>query len=260
MPNRENPIFVVDQTNNRYEIRGKLPDYYYYFSASVTNLYFFKSNTPYKKDAVPMNRDEIECLFHEIIRYVNGNNIAIIKTIETYCREQWKKEDAVAKTEQIFKPVRIAAKRMNNDKELQRKEAQRDKILNQYVTIPPVVITDGAKTPVAVCAKQNNQIIYISLNEVKPEFWCLSIVEAKPMGIEDFAQFIDLLMKSPKAEKACENIALLFKKFMLSEQTRISPNYANKLYTESRIALAKGLNSFTSVERAFCEQLKEHSR
>ncbi len=260
MPDRYSPIMVIDDDNHTQEIRGKLPEYYFYFSINLNNLYFYKSPTKMKKDAKPMNRDEINQLFKEIHQYINPSNAALVKTVEVYCREKWKAEDAQTHTEQIFKPVQIATKQFNNSKELQRKAAQRDKILNKYTTVAPVIITDTDKNPTAVCAKLNEQIIYISLNEARPEFWNLSITGAKPMTMEDMSNFIGLIMESPKVEKACENIAPLYHKFIQSGKQRISSDYAGALLTQSREALAKGLNAFTPLERQLCEMVRNRSR
>ncbi len=259
MPPRTVPIFVIDDGMGTKEFRGKVPEFYYYFSVDLDNLYFYKSPTTSKKHAVPMNRSEIKHVLREITPHLNPGNVAIINILQYHCQKMWEEEDKEAVSARKSGNTQPTVRR-NNEREIQRKAAQRDKLLNKYSTIAPVVVLDAQKQPTAVCAKIDNTIYYMSLNEEKPAFWILSITGARPMRLSEVGELIGFVGESEKAAKLCENIAPLYQKFMKMNISRISSDYAGTLFAQSRTALAKGLMSFSPIERSFCRLVSERAQ
>ncbi len=207
-----------------------------------------------------MTRDEIRHVLHKVREYVNVRNLPIFQLIQDRCEDVWRQEDRMARTQQVTPIAPQPIVRHSNIQQTQRKAAQRDKILNKYSTIAPVLITDATKKTIAVCAKLNNQIIYVSLEDARPGFWKLSMIKAEPMSMEDVCDFIELIQKSPKVEKACANIAPLYGKFIESEKRNISSDYTGLLYTQCRETLFKGLSAFSPLEKSLCSRFTAHTR
>lgn len=249
MPDRQIPLLAIDHQHNTQELRGHMDDFFYYFSINPTNLYFFKSKTPYQKDAVKMTRDEIAYVLERVKNYIHPQNVSQIDFI----RFSWENHCQAQNQEKTSHPLEHQpVVRHNNLQSNLRKVRQGEKLLGKYDSIPPVIVYDKNHQPVSVCAKLNGRFVYISLNKDKPTFLFVSITQATPMSIPDLMQFMSYAGESKTFEKTCETLAKLYQKFQKEKAPAPNRNTANALYSFVRNTLVSKWDSLTQEERILC--------
>lgn len=257
MPDRQIPLLAIDHQNNTQELRGHMDDFFYYFSIIPTDLYFFKSKTPYQKDAVKMSRSDIMYLLEKVKNYIHPQNVYQIDIIRFAWEQQCLSED---KKQASLLPESQPIARHNNLQSDLRKVRQAEKLLNKYVSIPPVIVYDKNHQPISACAKLDGRLVYISLDEKKPAFWFVSLTQATPMNINDIMNFMEYTGESPTFEKTCERLAQLYQKFQKANSLSPNRNTANALYCFVRNTLVNHWDSFSHTERTLCLTGKNRQR
>ena len=130
-----------------------------------------------------MTPDEIRYTLKTMRHYMDSKYHHIVDMIEQAYNYQ-QSQPQIDKT-----PRLINAPKHNNRQAEERKAQQREKQLNKYQSIAPVVVTDNNGKAQSICAKVNNQYCYVSLDTKEPRFWILDIRGAKPMTDEQFLSF-----------------------------------------------------------------------
>ena len=253
------PDCVAEIGGKAIDLRGKLPaenkkgEYYYAISIDPLNLYFYKSHCllrdfPAKncKGANPMTPDEINYTFKTIRHYMDSKYHHIVDMVEQVYNQQ-KSKAQIDKTPRV-----VSTPKHNNRQAEERKAQQRDKQLNKYQSIAPVVVTDTNGKPQSICAKVNEQYYYVSLDTKEPRFWALNMRGATPMTDEQFLSFFTYSVESAKAGDIVIQLAPLYGKFKHINPKRPNANYAGMLLSQVRQHLVKNLMTFTPSERNMC--------
>ncbi len=249
------------------EIFGKLPLFYYKISADPYKSYYYKSYTNSADGIEKMTNKDIEYVFNSLRHRVTGEFKLLLYAIEArYKKEQEMKAQGYSLTmihkapEQGVASSPQVVTRHNTDKQERRKAFQREKQLLKYSSIAPVVLKDAEGNETALCAKINDVYFYVSLDEKKPAFYKVGLTKAEVMDVYDVGQLLEFASLNPKTEHIASNLALVYQKFVNAKLPAPTKTANEVYYSKVRIALAKGLQSFSPVERQLCENAKKRQR
>lgn len=250
------------------EIFGKLPLFYYKISTDPNKSYYLKSYVNRPEGIEPMNDRDIEYVFDSIRDKVAGAFRLLLFSVEA----RYKQEKAMrsGRTVSLVQSKKSAQKettqnktlvtRHNTDNQERRKALQRDKQLAKFSTIAPVVVKDNEGNESALCAKINDAYFYVSLDEKKPAFYKVGLAKSTPLDAYETGELLEFISRSQKTEHIAFNLAVMYKKFVdakLPEPTKAANEF---YYSKVRIALAKGLQGFSPIERKLCENAKQRQR
>lgn len=244
------------------EIFGKNSLYYYLFSASPDKSYFYKSKTGFATDREEMTDSEIEYLLALVFNQSGPEFKPVVALVQYRFNAERaaraKMENSLEKDEVKAKVV-VPQQRFNNSNAEQRKAKQRDKMLARFSKIAPVILLDAEQKEKAVCFKMNDNFYYISLNDQKPAFWQVSLLDSKPMILDEVAQSIEFLANE-KTQHISDNLALMYKNYLDSKEPLPTKTQQSVLFSQIRLELSRGLQRFSPVERKLCEEMKKRQR
>ena len=258
----QDELYIPPHYNkNTQEIFGKNSLYYYIFSAHPDKSYFYKSKTGLSTDREEMTDEEIEYLLRLVFNQSSLEFKPVVALVHyRFNAEKAKKGKLVEENKQAVRPkVIVSQPRYNNSNAEQRKAKQKDKILARFSRITPVILLDADQKEKAVTYKLNNNFYYISLNDEKPAFWRVSLLDSKPMSMDEVIESIEFLA-NPKTQHISDNLALMYKVFLDAKEPLPTKVQQEVLYSQIRLELSKGLQKFTPLERKLCEENKKRQR
>lgn len=262
--NSEKTNFVAFFDTKTAEVYGQTPFFYFRVSAKPDVSYYYKAyqNDDAKKEH--MTHDEIAYLFKLLKKYADkGVFQTIVQAMEErYLREARQMPSLVVKKTSAndLQNNKVIVTRHNNQAQEQRKAKQRDKQLAKFSSITPVVITDVDGNETALCAKKDDVYYYISLDAKKPAFWKVSLLKGDIADVYETGELIEFISENQKTEEIACNLPLLYKAFK-DAGCPAPTKVANEVYYSTvRIALAKGLQQFTPLERQMCVEAKKRQR
>ena len=132
-------------------------------------------------------------------------------------------------------------------------------MLARFSKISPVILLDAEQKEKAVCFKMNENFYYISLNDQKPAFWKVSLLDSKPMTMDEVVQSVEFLANT-KTQHVSDNLALIYKRFLDAKEPLPTKQQQNVLYSQIRLELSRGLQRFSPIERKLCEEMKKRQR
>lgn len=264
----EKSNFIAFFDTDKAEIYGQTPFYFFRISANPAKSYYYKSyvNDDAKKEA--MTDEEISYVFKLLKTYADkGVFQTIVGAIEDrYLRERIsggvdKKEvPSLIKSKPLSEPNKVYLTRHNNQNQEMRKAKQRDKQLAKYDSITPVVVKNAEGEETALCAKLNDEYFYVSLDSQKPAFFKVSLTKGTIMDVYEVGQLLEFTANCKKTEHIAANMALLYKAFKDKKVSAPSKTANEVYYSTVRIHLAKGLQTFSPVERQLCLEAQKRQR
>ncbi len=240
-------------------IFGATSSYYYVFSAKLDDMFFYKSKVNKESAKVPMTNDEIRHLLNIVMTEIDDSFKPMVRMIQFKFETEYSKRKPAQAIETLqTKKVFVSAH--NNDKEMQRKLRQREKELNKYTSIHPVIVKDANENEIGICAKLNNEYYYISTEKGKEGFWKLSLTKSTPITIEETGCLLEYLSNAENTSKFAENMAPLYGAFLKKGKPNLSSWKNEVLFTKVRLELAKALQRFSSQQRSLCLKLNQNVR
>lgn len=241
------------------QIYGKIKNgFYYVISADVNNLYFNKSPRNDEAFSSPMTEDEIRHTFQEILSHCP----LIMRNLVLKIKDKWEQENKNSKKTQVerLQSNPKIVKRHNNTAEIQRKSAQREKVLSKYSAITPVVTYDEKQNIKSLFAKFNNEYVYISYDQKKPAFWYIGLTNSRVMPVEDVGEFIYAVSEVRSFEKLAYSLPKAYQAFVRAGYPAPKKVDSDILLTKIQQTLAKKISSFNAIEKTFCVKLSEKQR
>lgn len=266
LPESVEPVFfdMKDSKGNKcIGFAGKHPDGYYYYSIAKENggyCYFFKSETNNPKNAKLLSATQSIQLVNDIIAISDRRSYLVKVLYETIIMlniDQKAEALSQSKREKSAKLLQEELQKQasfSHKKEHERKKDHRTALLNKYKDIAPVFLNDSATQ---ICAKMNNDYIFINIDKKKPSFLKLSLKGSTPMTVIELMQFINFAGNSTRVGKTLETIAPYFKIFMDLKHKRPTPNYAITMYEKVQERLFRSLPQFDHIERHEISMRKE---
>ena len=248
------------------EIFGKLPLFYYKISADPHKSYYYKSYVNSADGIEKMTDQDIKYVFDSLRDKVQGEFKLLLYAIEARYKQEKLSQNVnsatmlrFAKAPVVPTPAQVVT-RHNTDNQERRKALQRDKQLAKFSTIAPVVLKDNEGQETALCAKMNDEYFYVSLDESKPAFYKVGLSKAEVMDVYEVGDLWEFASRSQKSEHIASNLALTYKKFVQAKLPKPTKTANEVYYSKVRIALAKGLQAFSPIERKLCENVKKRQR
>lgn len=249
------------------EIFGKLPLFYYKISADPHKSYYYKSYVNSADGIEKMTDQDIKYVFDSLRDKVTGEFKLLLYAIEARYKKEKELNQKVnplsifgkAPKQIVPTPAQVVT-RHNTDNQERRKALQRDKQLAKFSTIAPVVLKDNEGQETALCAKMNDEYFYVSLDDKKPGFYKVGLSKAEVMDVYEVGDLLEFASRSQKTEHIASNLALTYKKFVQAKLPKPTKTANEVYYSKVKIALAKGLQSFSPIERLLCENVKKRQR
>ena len=240
-------------------IFGATSSYYYVFSAKLNDMFFYKSKVNKESAKVPMTNDEIRHLLNVVMTEIDDSFKPMVRMIQFKFETEYSKRKPT-QTVDTLKNNKVFTTSRNNEKEMQRKLRQREKELNKYTSIHPVILKDANENEIGICAKLNNEYYYISTEKGKEGFWKLSLTKSSPITIEETGCLLEYLSNAENTSKFAENMAPLYGAFLKKGKPNLSSWKNEVLFTKVRLELAKALQRFSSQQRLLCLKLNQNVR
>ncbi len=240
-------------------IFGATSSYYYVFSSKLDDMFFYKSKVNKESAKVPMENHEIRHLLNIVMTEIDDSFKPMVRMIQFKFETEYSKRKP-AQAIETLKNKKVFASAHNNDKEMQRKLRQREKELNKYNSIHPVIVKDANENDVGICTKMNNDYYYISTENGKEGFWKLNLAKSTPVTIEEVAGLLEYLSNAENTSKFAENMAPLYGKFLNNGKPNLSSWQHEVLFSKVRMELARALPRFSSQQRLLCYKSKQNVR
>ena len=249
------------------EIFGKLPLFYYKISADPHRSYYLKSYVNSADGIEKMTDQDIKYVFDSLRDKVTGEFKLLLYAIEARYNQEKATNQKVNPLgvfrkvpEQVVPTPAQVVTRHNTDNQERRKALQRDKQLAKFTSIAPVVLKDNDGNESALCVKLNDEYFYVSLDEKKPAFYKVGLSKAQVMDVYEVGDLLEFVSRSQKTVHIASNLALVYKKFVQAKLPEPTKTANEVYYSKVKIALAKGLQGFSPVERTLCENAKKRQR
>lgn len=262
--NSEKTNFVAFFDTETAEVYGQTPFFYFRISANPEKSYYYKAyqNDDAKKEH--MTNDEIAYVFKLLKNYADkGVFQTIVCAMEDrYLRESMQKNAQPLK-KAVIEPLqsnKVVVTRHNHQAQDQRKAKQRDKQLAKFASIAPVVITDVEGKETALCVKKDDAYYYVSLDEKKPAFWMVGLTKGEVVDVYRVGELIEYIADNQKTEQIACRLPVIYKAFKEAGYPAPTKTANEVYYSTVRIALAKGLQRFSPVERKMCVETKKRQR
>lgn len=240
-------------------IFGATSSYYYVFSSDLKDMFFYKSKVNRVEAKEEMTNPEIRHLLNVVMTEIDDSFKPMVRMIQYKFETEYALKPRSQQIDQL-KTNKVFTTQQNNSAQEQRKARQRDRELSKYSSIHPVVILDENKNINAVFAKLDGEYCYVSAEKGKEGFWQLSLTKSKPMPTEKVASLLEYFGQSTQTQAFAENMAFLYRSFLKRGTPNLSDWQNEVMYSKARIELAKGLQSFSPVQRALCLKGKQHTR
>lgn len=240
-------------------IFGATSSYYYVFSAKLDDMFFYKSKINKESAKTEMSNDEIRHLLSVVMTEIDDSFKPMVRMIQYKFETDYSKRKST-QTIDTLKNNKVFVQAHNNENEMKRKLRQREKELNKYHTIHPVVLKDARQNETGICVKMNNEYYYISTEPNKEGFWKLSLTKSQPMNIEETGALLEYLAQAENTLSFAENMAPLYGKFIKKGKPNLTPWQQEVLFSRVRLELSKSLPRLNEQQRILCFKNKQHTR
>ncbi len=240
-------------------IFGATSSYYYVFSAKLNDLFFYKAKENKETSKVPMTNDEIRHLLNIVMTEIDDSFKPMVRMIQFKFETEYSKRKPVQAIDTL-KNNKTFVVSHNNDNEMKRKLKQREKELNKYLSIHPVILKDANENEIGIATKMQNDYYYISTEPQKEGFWKLTLTKSMPMNLEETGALLEYLSNAENTSKFAENMAPLYGAFLKRGKPNLSSWQHEVLFSKVRMELARALPRFSTQQRMLCFKSKENAR